>query len=49
MLAIGTNSGKVIASADIVSDTDDLFYDAARGGSYERLNPAAADVEHVVD
>jgi len=30
LLSIDTNSGKVIASADIVGDTDDLFYDAAR-------------------
>src|ERR1019366_4572649 len=34
VLAIDTNSGKVAASADIVNDTDDLFYDTARERVY---------------
>ena len=29
-----TRSGKVMASTDIVGDTDDLFYDSARRGIY---------------
>jgi len=34
ILAIDSNSNKEVASADIVGDTDDLFYDAARGRVY---------------
>jgi DNA-binding beta-propeller fold protein YncE len=34
MLAIDTETGKQTASADIVGDTDDLFYDAARRRVY---------------
>jgi DNA-binding beta-propeller fold protein YncE len=34
MLVLDTNTGKQIASAEIVGDTDDLFYDAARGRVY---------------
>jgi DNA-binding beta-propeller fold protein YncE len=34
MLAIDTESGKEIASVEIVGDTDDLFYDAAKARVY---------------
>src|ERR1035437_3622852 len=34
MLAIDTGTGKQTASVEIVGDTDDLFYDAARGRVY---------------
>lgn len=34
MLAIDTESGKQTASIEIVGDTDDLFYEAARGRVY---------------
>jgi hypothetical protein len=34
MLAIDTATGKQTASVEIVGDTDDLFYDAARGRVY---------------
>jgi DNA-binding beta-propeller fold protein YncE len=34
LLAIDTESGKQTASVEIVGDTDDLFYDAARGRVY---------------
>jgi DNA-binding beta-propeller fold protein YncE len=34
LLVLDTNSGKEIASVDIVGDTDDLFYDAARNRVY---------------
>jgi DNA-binding beta-propeller fold protein YncE len=34
MLAIDTETGKQTASVEIVGDTDDLFYDAARGRVY---------------
>ena len=34
VLVLDTNSGKEIASLDIVGDTDDLFYDAARNRVY---------------
>ena len=49
MLAIDTNSGKVAASADIVSDTDDLFYDAARGRVYVIGGGGFVDVLDVKD
>ena len=34
LLVINTDSGQTVASADIVSDIDDLFYDAARHRVY---------------
>ncbi len=34
MLAIDTDTGKQTASVEIVGDTDDIFYDAARGRVY---------------
>src|SRR6266704_741077 len=34
MLAIDTESGRQTASVEIVGDTDDLFYDAARNRLY---------------
>jgi DNA-binding beta-propeller fold protein YncE len=34
VLAIDTNSGRVAATADIVGDTDDIFYDPARERVY---------------
>jgi hypothetical protein len=34
LLVFDTQAGKVVATTDIVSDTDDLFYDAARKQIY---------------
>ena len=49
ILAIDTNSGKTVASADIVGDTDDLFYDAARGRVYVIGGGGFVDVLDVRD
>jgi DNA-binding beta-propeller fold protein YncE len=49
VLAIDTNSGKVAASADIVGDTDDLFYDAARQRVYVIGGGGFVDVLDVKD
>jgi DNA-binding beta-propeller fold protein YncE len=49
MLAIDTNSGKEAASADIVGDTDDLFYDAARKRVYVIGGGGFVDVFDVND
>jgi hypothetical protein len=34
MLVLDTETGKQVASVDIVGDTDDLFYDAAKSRLY---------------
>ena len=34
LLVIDTESGKLVTSVEIVDDTDDLFYDGARGRAY---------------
>jgi hypothetical protein len=34
LLVFDTSSGKNVASPEVVADTDDLFYDAARGRVY---------------
>jgi DNA-binding beta-propeller fold protein YncE len=49
LLGIDTSSGKVIASAEIVGDTDDLFYDAARGRIYVIGGGGFVDVFDVKD
>jgi len=49
VLSIDTNSGKVAASAEIVGDTDDLFYDAARARVYVIGGGGFVDVLDVKD
>ncbi len=44
MLAIDTETGKQTASLEIVGDTDDLFYDAARSRVYVIGGQGAVDV-----
>ena len=49
VLAIDTNSGKVVATADIVGDTDDIFYDATRERVYVIGGGGFTDVLDVKD
>jgi hypothetical protein len=49
VLAIDTNSGKVVATADIVGDTDDIFYDAGRERVYVIGGGGFIDVLDVKD
>ena len=49
VLAIDTSSGKVAATADIVGDTDDTFYDAARERVYVIGGGGFVDVLDVKD
>jgi DNA-binding beta-propeller fold protein YncE len=44
MLVIDTETGKQVASLEIVGDTDDLFYDAARSRVYVIGGEGAVDV-----
>ena len=44
MLVINTETGKLMASLEIVGDTDDLFYDAARSRVYVIGGEGAVDV-----
>jgi DNA-binding beta-propeller fold protein YncE len=44
ILAYDTTSGKVVGSADIVGDTDDLFYDASRKRLYVSGGEGRIDV-----
>jgi hypothetical protein len=48
LLALDTTSGKTVASAEIVGDTDDLFYDA-RGRVYAIGGGGFVDVFDVKD
>jgi DNA-binding beta-propeller fold protein YncE len=49
LLAVDTNSGKVAATADIVGDTDDIFYDAVRQWVYVIGGGGFLDVLDVKD
>jgi hypothetical protein len=49
VLAVNTDSGRMAASADIVSDTDDIFYDAARERVYAIGGGGFVDVLDVKD
>lgn len=49
ILVVDTNTGKMTASADIVGDTDDIFYDAARERLYVIGGEGFVDVLDVKD